>query len=242
MTSSTFPERISDSLLGGITARQETGNEMKMQTDQSKSLNKKTTALLIINMQNDSLHDEGYLAKLAKISDTKFDLAFRRSAIPGIRKLAHAFREKGIAVVYCQTMVEHDWSDSGMPRGLKRPQDAGLTYFVRGTWGVQILDELAPTEKDYVVIAKCYNKFLYSALELYLRNKAIDTLVFTGVGTNACVQSTLRAAADLGYRTIGATDGTAAKSPEVHEAALREIEVTTLGELLTSEAILNLIE
>lgn len=215
---------------------------MKKQKFQAEPINKRTTALLVIDMQNDSLHDEGYLAKLAKISDTKFDLAFRRSAIPGIRKLAHTFREMGIAVVYCQTMVEHDWSDSGMPRGLKRPQDTSLTYFVRGTWGAQIVDELAPAEKDYVVIGKCYNKFLYSALELYLRNKAIDTLIFTGVGTNACVQSTLRGAADLGFRTIVAIDGTAAKSPEIHEAALREIEVTTLGELMTSEAIVKLIE
>lgn len=208
---------------------------------QAQPINKRSAALLIIDMQNDSLHDEGYLAKLARISDTKFDLAFRRSAIPGIRKLARGFREIGAAVVYCQTVVERDWSDSGLPRLLKRPQVEGLTYFVRGTWGAQVVDELAPTEKDYVVIAKCYNKFLYSALELYLRNKAIDTLILTGVGTNACVQSTLRGAADLGYRTIVATDGTAAKSPEIHQAALKEIENASLGELLTSEAILKLV-
>ena len=215
---------------------------MEKPNNQAEAINKGTAALLIIDMQNDSLHNDGYLAKLAKISDTKFNLEFRRSAIPGIRKLAHAFREMGIAVVYCQTSVERDWSDSGMPRALSRPQDIGLTYFVRGSWGVQIVDELAPTEKDYVVIAKCYNKFLYSALELYLRNKTIDTLIFTGVGTNACVQSTLRAAADLGFRTIVATDATAAKSPEIHKTALRDIQTASVGELLTSEAILKLIQ
>lgn len=193
-------------------------------------------------MQNDSLHENGYLGKLSKMTQTEFDLKYRRSVIPAINKLASAFRAMGITVVYCQTMLEPDWSDSGMPRMLHRPIGKGLTYFAKDSWGAQIVDELTPAKQDYVVLAKCYNKFLYSPLELYLRNKKVDTLIFTGVGTNACVQSTVRSAADLGFRIIVATDGTAAKSPEIHEAALKEIVITSLGELLTCDDIIKLIK
>ncbi len=128
------------------------------------------------------------------------------------------------------------------PSGRFPSSEGMLATLQKGSWGAQIVDELNPEENDYIVSAKCYNKFLYSPLELYLRNQKVDTLIFTGVGTNACIQSTIRGAADLGFRIIVATDGTAAKSPEVHEAALKEIAITSLGELLTCDEVIKLIK
>ena len=199
-------------------------------------LQKNCTALLIIDMQNDFLHEEGYLGK---VPEAGFNLKFRREAIPGIKRLAHATRQVGAPVIYCQTMFEPDYADLGLPLD-HMPRVRELGFIIEGTWGAQIVDELAPQKGDYVVEAKCFNKFDHTPLELILRNRGIKTVIFTGVGTNVCVESTFRAAVERGFQAIIASDATRAATPEFYRAGLDQIGFF-FGAVMTCDQIIQLL-
>jgi ureidoacrylate peracid hydrolase len=201
----------------------------------TEEIDKDSTALLIIDMQNDFLHDDGYIGKT---SGSAFDLEFRRAAIPYIKRLAQAMRELNVPVIYAQTAFEPDYADLGLPERWRPPTEE-LQFAVKGTWGVQIVEELTPQPGDYIVEAKCFDKFLYTPLELILRNKGIKTLVFTGVGTNVCVETTLREATGRGFRAIVTSDGTAAATCEFHDAALKGIGFI-FGAVMTCEEVIRL--
>lgn len=215
---------------------------VKMGTESYKieKIDKDSTALLIIDTQNDFLHDDGYLGKVLQ-KEIGFNLRIRREMIPQIKRLAEAMREVGAPVIYCQTVLEPDYADLGIPIDeLHLPRARELKFMVKGTWGSQIVEELTPQRGDYVVDAKCWSKFRYTPLELILRNKGIKTLIFTGGGTNGCVESTLRAATELRFQTITASDATRAGTPEWHEAGLKSIAFF-FGAVMTCDEIIELL-
>lgn len=199
-----------------------------------EGIDRGSTALLVIDVANDCLHKDGYFAKVFGA-----ELGFIRSVIPPIQRLMKTARVAGIPVLHIQTVFSPDYADFGLPKRPPRPRAMELKYLVKGTWGGQNIDELPVEEGDYVIEAKCYDKFRYTPLELILRNKGIRTLIFTGVNSYLCVESTVRTAADLGFRILIANDATAGINREFHDAAIRELDCW-FGEVTTTEEIIQL--
>ncbi|MBI2869463.1 MAG: cysteine hydrolase [Chloroflexi bacterium] len=194
-----------------------------------------SAALLIIDMQNDFLHEKGYMGRRPeRWGDV---IKFRKPAIPRIRALAQAMREMGVPVVHCQTMWGADYVDCGIP---PLPDDDWREGFlVKGSFGARILDELAPQPGDIVIESKCFSKFPYTPLHLILQNKGVRTLIFTGVDTAACVESTVRDATALGYHCIITSDGTRGRSPHLQEVAEERI-ADLFGAVMTCEEVTKL--
>jgi len=197
------------------------------------------TALIIVDMQNDFIHDEGFVRKSSReigVPSSALDLL--NKPIPNIKRLAEGFRQTGLNVIYIFTAWEKDYSDVALPLKKLGPKAQAMGVLVKGSWGAQIIDELAPRDTDHQVMKKAYGAFFQTPLDRMLRNRGIKTLVMTGVATNFCVETTLREAVAYGYDIILASDGTATFDPEGHQATLKVVS-TGFGEVMTTDEILD---
>lgn len=185
------------------------------------------TALLVIDMQRDFLQPDGYAAKAG------LDIAPLRAAIGPVSAVLAAARAAGLSIVHTREGHLPDLSDCP-PYKLERSRRAGAEIgskgplgrlLVRGEYGHDFVDELRPLPDEIVIDKPGYSAFEHTALQQVLSTQGIDTLIVTGITTEVCVSSTLRSAADRGYRCITLRDACASGDLVLHEAALAMIAV-----------------
>jgi nicotinamidase-related amidase len=206
-----------------------------MRPDMTKS------ALIIVDMQNDFLHPEGAMGKRAiarESPETTIDLAFLRSTIPRVKKLANAFRKADRPVIYIAHILKSDYSDAAFPYWLFSKKGQLL---LEDSWGAQIVDELKPRDREHLLIKKGYNAFSNTPLDTILRNLNVSTCVVTGVTTSVCVSSTVRGGVEYNYRMIMIKDATAEVNRELHEAEVK-ILARSFAEIMTFKEIVILLE
>lgn len=201
------------------------------------------TALLVIDMQRDFLLPEGYAAQAG------LDIAPLAATIRPIGKLLAVAREAGLLIVHTREGHVPDLSDCP-PYKLERSRRAGAEIgskgplgrlLVRGEVGHDFVDALRPLEQEVVIDKPGYSAFAHTGLQHTLTKRGIETLIMTGVTTEVCVSSTLRAATDLGYRCITVSDACASSNPVLHQAALAMIGVEggIFGEVATTAEVVE---
>jgi len=183
------------------------------------------SALLIIHMQNDVVKEGGYMDSLVKGGMLPPHLEGIQAIVPNINELAAAMRAAGRPVIFCQMSVKADYSDALWPYW-QYPDIMERGFFVEGTWGSQIIDELTPQNGDYTNVDKSENSFYGSELDKTLRKLKVNTVVIAGVHTNMCVLRGAEGAIVSGYYVIIVRDATAASSRGVHEVWLNAWDVT----------------
>jgi nicotinamidase-related amidase len=110
---------------------------------------------------------------------------------------------------------------------------------VKGTWGAQIVDELAPGGDDIIVEGKRgLDTFASTNLDFILRSKGIRTVALGGFLTNCCVESTMRSAYEKGFDVVTLTDCVAATSQEEHQNAIT-YDFPMFSRPMTSEEFLG---
>ena len=197
-------------------------------------------ALIIVDMQNDFIHDNGFVRKSSQGIGVPADsLDLLKTPVPFIQRLAESFRTNGRDVIYIYTAWEKDYSDVALPLKKMGAKAKEMGALVKGSWGAQIIDELTPHQNDLMVMKKAYGAFFQTPLDRTLRNLGINTLVMTGVATNFCVETTAREAVAYGYDIIMVRDGTATFDPEGHQATLKVI-TTGFGEVMSTDEVLGL--
>lgn len=100
-------------------------------------------------------------------------------------------------------------------------------HAIKGTWGSEIIPELAPEGDEYVVQKRRHSGFQHTDLDLYLKEESLDTVVVTGVWTNVCVRSTAADALANAYKVITLSDCCASKTPAMHEHGLVDLSIFT---------------
>jgi ureidoacrylate peracid hydrolase len=118
--------------------------------------------------------------------------------------------------------------------------DAVGSGLVRGSAGAAIPTELGPEPADLVVVKTRFSGFWNTDLDEVLRARRLDTLIFAGGTTTVCVESTVRDAVFLEFTAVVLADCTRDVTAELHESALRRIDMffgwvcdsSTLGEAL----------
>jgi nicotinamidase-related amidase len=177
-------------------------------------MNKQTTALILGDLQNDFLHPEGAYGRAKQSAP---DIA----ALPArLAPLVRTARDNSILIV--ATLFTLAPGRGGEP--IISPHLKSLRPFLRkgdfapGSWGQQLVDELAPADINVEKIA--YSAFYASRLEWVLRKCGIEHLYFTGIVTNGGVASTVREAHVLEFHCTVIADGCAAFSRETHDAAI----------------------
>jgi ureidoacrylate peracid hydrolase len=198
-------------------------------------------ALLIIDMQNDFIHPDGFVRKSSQgIGVAEDSMELLKTPIPCIKQLSQKFRATGRDVIYVYTAWQPDYSDIALPLRKMGPKAREHGALVIGSWGAQIIDELTPEKSDLMLMKKAYGAFFQTSLDRTLRNRRITTLFFTGVATNYCVETTAREAVAYGYDIILIKDGCATFDPDGHEATLKVIS-TGFGEVMCTDEVLQLL-
>jgi nicotinamidase-related amidase len=198
----------------------------------------RTTALLVIDMQRDFLHPDGYAARAS------LDIAPLRKAIEPVSRVLAAARAAELTVLHTREGHLPDLSDCP-PYKLERSRRAGAEIgavgpmgrlLVRGERGHDFIDALQPHAGEIVIDKPGYSAFEHTALGQLLTTRGIDTLILTGITTEVCVSSTLRTAVDRGYRCFTVADACASSDAHLHAAALRMIGVEggIFGDVVTA--------
>jgi ureidoacrylate peracid hydrolase len=189
-----------------------------------------TTAIVVVDMQNDFCHPEGACGKGGMSVDTI------QAMIPQMRGFLAGSRDVGANLIFIQCIHENA-TDSAVWMFRRKGQSGQICR--KGTWGADFIgDGIAPQGEEPVVLKHRYSAFIGTRLESVLRTMGIKTLVMTGVGTNVCVESTARDGFMLDYNIVFLSDCTATASPGIaHEATLQNMK-DHFGTVATSDDVL----
>ncbi|GAB35761.1 cysteine hydrolase [Gordonia otitidis] len=184
-------------------------------SDDALTLDPTTTALVLIEFQNEFTTDGGVLHDaVAEVMDSTGMLA-------NTVTLVDKARAAGVTIMHAPITFAPGYGElTRHPYGILKGVVDG-NAFVKGTWGAAIVDDLTPTEGDILIEGKRgLDTFASTNIDFILRSKGIDTIILGGFLTNCCVESTMRSGYENGYRVITLTDCTAATSPAEHENAI----------------------
>jgi ureidoacrylate peracid hydrolase len=174
-----------------------------------------TTAIVLIEYQNDFTSEGGALHGAVEEVMNKTDMLAKTV------RVADAARTSGATIMHAPITFKPGYGEiSNHPYGILKGVVDG-NAFVKGEWGAEIVDDLAPHDDDIVVEGKRgLDTFASTNLDFMLRSKGIKTVVLGGFLTNCCVESTMRSAYENGYEVLTLTDCVAGTSVEEHENAI----------------------
>jgi nicotinamidase-related amidase len=183
-----------------------------------------TTALIVIDMQRDFVEPGGFGAALGN------DVALLRAIIPAVARLLAGCRAAGLPVIHTRECHRPDLSDlppAKRDRGSPalRIGDAGPMgrILISGEPGADIIPELAPLPGEIVLDKPGKGAFYATSLGDDLARLGTRSLIFAGVTTEVCVQTTMREANDRGFACLLAEDATESYFPAFKAATLAMI-------------------
>src|ERR671937_1531835 len=179
-------------------------------------------ALIVIDVQN------GFAGKGGSYDLLGMEISNYTKGIPKIRDLIIMCRSAEIPIFYTQAVREASGIDlltkshqilpkSREERIMKRP------ICIRGTWDADIVDDIKPIESDHIVIKRRDSAFHDTEIGVWLRSIRVDTLIFCGIDTSICVETSLRDAFNLGYDIIVVSDATASSNRKHYDSTLENV-------------------
>jgi len=178
-------------------------------------------AIIVIDMLNDFV--------TGKLENER-----AKRIIPNIKKLVEAARKSNVPVIYSNDA--------------HYPQDAEVTrkwgkHAIKGTEGAEVIPELKPAKKDYIVEKRTYSSFYETGLDPLLRSmcneEGVKVVILCGLHTNMCVRHTAADAFFRGYRIIIAKDGVEAFTQEDQEQGLKYLEYVYNAKIMTIDEIIR---
>ena len=187
--------------------------------------NRKTSALLIIDMQNAFLEPGAML-----------EAPMGRDIITRLARLIDVCRELCVPVIWVRL-------DSSAPYGglllEKYPSLREQQVLYKGTHSFELFSDMpAPLENEFHIVKHKYDAFHRTDLDTLLRNIGADTVIITGVTTNCCCESTARSAFEHDYKVAFTSDATAAFEERLHEATLGTVR-ELFGRVVTVAEVIN---
>lgn len=190
-------------------------------------------ALVVIDVQNDFCAAAGSLP-----SGYQFDLQFVEAMVPRLQRLIAAARAAGMPVIFVRTV--HDESNDS-PAWLGRLGDgtgserAGVTCRT-GTWGAEFYG-VTPEPADHIITKHRFSAFVGTNLAITLTSLGVRSVLFTGVATEVCVESSLRDGLFNEFYVTLVEDCAASYSKAAHDASVGVVGkhfglVTTSAELI----------
>jgi ureidoacrylate peracid hydrolase len=187
-------------------------------------------AVLVVDMQN-AFASQGGMFDLSGI-----DIRGAQKVVQVIQEVLDASRRAQVLVVYLQMGYDAKLASSGGPDSPNWHKELGLRLIrqrpelkgkvlAEGEWDWEVVDQLRPHPEDLVVNKTRYSGFYGTPLDSMLRTRGIRTLLFAGIATNVCVESTLRDAFFLDYWPVLLQDAAMqAGPPMLQEATVRNVE------------------
>jgi len=131
--------------------------------------------------------------------------------IPNIQGLLKESRGLNIPIIFaCDSFFPQDF----MFRGKMKP------HSIRGTNGVEVIDELKPEKGDMILEKRRFSAFFRTDLDMTLRTLGVDTIVVCGMNTHVCVMFTGWDGLANDFNVIILENCCAAPKKEIHDAAI----------------------
>lgn len=183
-------------------------------TERTASFDASRTVLVVQDMQNDVVADGG-----AFEGSGAPEHARQQNVVANLARLAGQLRARGGRVVHVWYLLNAGAPELRLNASLFEDIKTS-NAMVRGTWGGEPVDGLAPHDGDLVVEKMRMNPFYSGSLEAVLRGVGADTVISTGALTNLAVEHTARHAADCGFSVVVPSDGTSTFNQEWQHVAL----------------------
>jgi ureidoacrylate peracid hydrolase len=191
----------------------------------------RNAALLVIDVQNDFCHSDGWMARNGG------NLADIQAMVPRLEWFIEQARAVGMRIVFIQAQYDDIYASRPIRERQRRRGDSG-PLCQTGSTGFELY-RLQRRPEDIVVLKHRYSAFIRTDLEVVLHQMGIESLILTGVVTNGCVESTARDAFMLDYYVVLVSDCCATYDQALHAATLVNIErlfgvVHTAGAVVTA--------
>ena len=212
-------------------------------------IDQKRTALIVVDMQNAYAKKGGMLDLIGEGIDEERT----RPVIAAHERLLPAARAAGVKVIYLQFGYRPDLSDAGGEISPNQERHAAVRkirkggpdrdkFITVGTWDWQIVDEIRPEPGDLVVPKARYSGFAGTALESLLNGMDIRYLLFSGVATNVCVESTARDAYFAEFWPILIEDAMNHSGPDFTRDATLWFFETKAGWITDTPKVMEMLE
>jgi ureidoacrylate peracid hydrolase len=178
-------------------------------------------ALIVVDMQN------GFVSKGGSYDKLVMNTSNYREIIPKLKDLIEFCRSNEIPIFYTEAVKEASGIDvltkihNFLPKS--RQERLKFPICIRGTWDGVTIDELKPKENDPVVIKRRDSAFQDTELRVWLQSEGINLLVFTGIDTSICVETSLRDGFNIGYDVAVISDATASGHEDHYETTLERV-------------------
>ena len=178
-------------------------------------------ALIVVDMQN------GFVSKGGSYDKLGMNTSNYRKIIPKLKNLIEFCRSKEIPIFYTEAVKEASGIDlltkihNFLPKS--RQERLRFPICIRGTWDGVTLDRLKPKKNDHVVIKRRDSAFQDTELRVWLQSEGINFLVFTGIDTSICVETSLREGFNIGYDVALISDATASGIKEHYKTTLERV-------------------
>ena len=179
-------------------------------------------ALLVIDMQN------GFVSKGGSYDLMGLNVSKYSDVVPSLKRLIAFCRQVKIPIFYSQAVREESGIDllTKSHRILPKSREERIKrrpICIRGSWDAEIVEELKPNFDDHVVIKRRDSVFQDTEVEVWLRSLGIDSIIFAGIDTSICVESSLRDAFNHGYDIILISDATSSNNLNHYNSTLDNI-------------------
>lgn len=190
------------------------------------------TALILLHWQKEIASPEGRnsegLMERLRVSGT----------IEHTQAVLKASREKGMLVVYINGVHRPGYPELAARNVPLAKMMIDNGFMLKGTRGVEVIDQLKPVESDIVMDNFSTSGFCFTSLDLFLRNRGITNIVLTGIATNMAVESTARDGFNMGYYVYTLEDCCKSVTDEMHDWTIKNI-LSFFGFVIDSKSYIS---
>ena len=194
-------------------------------------LERAKTAMIVVDMQNGFLDDEGSMAQMG------MDITEPKKTVVPVCRLVDACHSADVPIIFTRAVHRADLKDAGLLLA-RRPIHKVIDSLVAGTWDMELVPSMDARPDDYILDKNRYSAFYNTNLEVILRGLAVDTLIICGVTTEICVESTVRDAYFRDFKVLVPEDAVAAMDVARHEGTLLTIKYG-FGTVTTTAAVID---
>jgi biuret amidohydrolase len=206
------------------------------------------TALAVVDMQNYYLlRESSYYRYFNSLQPGCLDYIVDRCfklVIPNIKKLTDYFEERGLPVIYlrlCGTREDRSDLHRFFMETYRNGLDKGFedVYPLRGSAMAEIHEQVRPGKNAVIIDKTTYSPFTSTRIKSFLNQLNVDEIVFTGLATSQCVETSARDASDNGFSVIHIEDAQADYDELAHVSSLYSSKGVCGGMIISTEELIT---